>query len=334
MVDLKKTKLNCLDVGSRGGLPEHWKKFSNNLKIDAFDPDIKAEHGEYKYHNGVNWYSYGLARKTEKLDFYITSRPSGSSVFKPHYENMSKYSPKAYWTVKEKRNLEFLSLSDFLTKYKKKSPDLIKLDTQGSELDIIKSLKKNQIDEVLAIEIEVEFIEMYKNQPLFKDIDDFLKKNNFEIMDLRTHRSYRIKDEDRGGFSKKFYNVVNLPNDFSAKLIAGDAIYLKKIDKSILRDKNKLLKILKILVIYHFFDETLAILDDAFKNNFINKKEKNLISNDIRFFSPKISFIYKKNNLIRKFISILKRVLAKYLQKNKIKNKKITAWTFRQWPDQ
>ena len=88
-----------------------------------------------------------------------------------------------------------MSLEDFLKKFKKPSPDLIKLDTQGSELDILKSLSKNNLNNVLGIEIEVEFIEMYKNQPLFGEINSFLSKNNFEILDLRTHRSYRVSDE-------------------------------------------------------------------------------------------------------------------------------------------
>ena len=89
---------------------------------------------------------------------------------------MSKYSPSSYWKVREKRILEFLSFKDFLDKFKKKSPDLIKLDTQGSELDILKSLSSKQLDEVIYIEIEAEFIELYKNQPLFRDIDLYLSK--------------------------------------------------------------------------------------------------------------------------------------------------------------
>ena len=228
MTYINDLKLYCVDLGSRAGLPSHWKRFVKTLEIDAFDPDVNANDKGYKKIKNVKWFSKGLAKKTGKFNFYITSKPSGSSLYKPNDGVMSKYSPSSYWKVREKRILEFLSFKDFLDKFKKKSPDLIKLDTQGSELDILKSLSSKQLDEVICIEIEAEFIELYKNQPLFRDIDLYLSKNNFEIMDLRTHRSFRVLNEIRGGASKKYYDLNNFPNFFSAKLIAGDVFTSKK----------------------------------------------------------------------------------------------------------
>ena len=72
----------------------------------------------------------------------------------------------------------------------------------------MKSLSKNNLNNVLGIEIEVEFIEMYRNQPLFGEINSFLSKNNFEILDLRTHRSYRVSEEVRGGLLKNILILI------------------------------------------------------------------------------------------------------------------------------
>ena len=51
--------------------------------------------------------------------------------------------------------------------------DFLKLDTQGNELNIIKSIG-SKISNVSVIKTEVEMIPMYKNQPLFHDVSSFL----------------------------------------------------------------------------------------------------------------------------------------------------------------
>ena len=56
----------------------------------------------------------------------------------------------------------------------------MKLDTQGSEYDIL-SGGLITIKDVIAIDIEVEFSEMYKNQKLFSNIDEILRNNGFEF---------------------------------------------------------------------------------------------------------------------------------------------------------
>ena len=56
------------------------------------------------------------------------------------------------------------------------------MDIQGGELDALvgsKTLKKT-----LGLEIEVEFQKIYKNQPIFNDIYDFLKENEFIFIDF------------------------------------------------------------------------------------------------------------------------------------------------------
>lgn len=332
MTYIKDLKLYCVDLGSRAGLPSHWEKFVKTLEIDAFDPDVNANDKGYKKIKNVKWYSLGLANKTGRFNFYITSKPSGSSLYEPNDEVISKYSPSSYWRVKEKRKLNFLSFKDFLHKFKKKSPDLIKLDTQGSELDILKSLSSKQLDEVLCIEIEAEFIELYKDQPLFRDIDLFLSKKNFEIMDLRTHRSFRVLNEIRGGALKKYYDLNNFPNFFSAKLVAGDAIYIKKIDETLIKNKLKFVKVIKIMVMYHFFDEAINLVEYVFDKKLIKLQQKNDMINYIIGLTPKIGYKHKQNSFLRKFVSfiyLLKRIFSLTNENDYIK-----GWTVRKWPDQ
>jgi len=62
--------------------------------------------------------------------------------------------------------------------------DFIKLDTQGSELDILKGSDKILRSPLIGLEIEMEFISLYKDQPLFGDVVNFLGSKNFQFIDF------------------------------------------------------------------------------------------------------------------------------------------------------
>jgi len=47
------------------------------------------------------------------------------------------------------------------------------------------------LNNVVGIEVEVEFSELYEKQPLFNDVDNFIRDKGFELFDLR--RGYWIR---------------------------------------------------------------------------------------------------------------------------------------------
>jgi FkbM family methyltransferase len=61
--------------------------------------------------------------------------------------------------------------------------DFIKIDVQGSELAVFQNASRVLADAVL-IQTEVCFLELYKNQPMFSDIDAFLRANGFQFHDF------------------------------------------------------------------------------------------------------------------------------------------------------
>ena len=77
--------------------------------------------------------------------------------------------------IKNTTELEAITLHQFIEQQKIKNIDFIKIDVQGAELDIFKGAKEH-LAQVLTIVSEVEFVPIYKNQPLFGDVYSFLKK--------------------------------------------------------------------------------------------------------------------------------------------------------------
>lgn len=82
-------------------------------------------------------------------------------------------------------------------------PDFLSLDTQGSELAILKGAERALASSVVACVAEVEFHRLYENQPLFGDISAFLSDRGFwfvgfeQILDLAPYR-YPVGLRGRG----------------------------------------------------------------------------------------------------------------------------------------
>ena len=58
--------------------------------------------------------------------------------------------------------------------------DLIKIDVQGAELSIFRNAPRT-LGQTLIIQTEVEFVHLYKEQPLFADVDIFLRDAGFQF---------------------------------------------------------------------------------------------------------------------------------------------------------
>ena len=77
--------------------------------------------------------------------------------------------------------------------------DLLKIDTQGSELDIERG-STNALRETSLIEVEVEFYPMYEGQPVFSDLDPLLRETGFELLYL--NRIFHHRKNFYRGLSK------------------------------------------------------------------------------------------------------------------------------------
>jgi FkbM family methyltransferase len=136
------------------------------------------------------------------------------------------------------------------------APDILSLDTQGSELNILKGGAQTFHDHCVALATEVEFHPMYKGQPLFSAIFDFALRHGFHFV----------------GFTYlQEISPNRLPLGARAKgvLAFGDALFFRNIDsvRSIARSQNELylmlLKLAFIALNFGHLEFALKALDAA-----------------------------------------------------------------------
>ena len=188
---LKKLNINYIfDVGShRGESIDYFIKLKDLKKIQSFEPQkniFLVLKKKYKNNNKVILNQIALSQNENYKDFYINDLSSTSSF--------SRLNKKSLWLkiknkILNKKNpiinkikIRSLTIDKFIKQKKIKKIDLLKIDTEGHELEVLKgALKTIKEHKVKFILIELHFSKMYQNYSK-KKIESFLAKNNFFLL--------------------------------------------------------------------------------------------------------------------------------------------------------
>ena len=177
-------KINSIiDVGANKG-QFALKLFENKFKGNVISFEPLAE--EHKILNDISlnkkkWQiarKCALGRKNIKKKFHISANRESSSLLKilPKHTLLR---PDSKTKKIEIINVEKLdNFHNVITKLKKNL--LLKIDTQGSEMDVLLGAEKI-IKNIKCLFIEVSLIPLYKDQKLWFDIIRYLKKHKFEV---------------------------------------------------------------------------------------------------------------------------------------------------------
>ena len=202
--------LILVDVGARGGIDPRWRPFHSRLSVIAFEPDTaECERQRLIQHPYTIEFVAGAlgANNDEQATLYMTRSPGCWSTLRPNIELCAPYEFGAAMEVIGTQQITLHRMDAVL----KQQPDVIKVDTQGTELHVLRGAS-HLLDRCLCVEVEVEFDYQYVGQPLFADVDVFMRSKGFELRALR--RSFwRLKGRHgsaRGG-----------------KLMHGDALYFR-----------------------------------------------------------------------------------------------------------
>jgi len=238
-----------------------WKIFGSNLTIYGFDADQDAcvqMNAELKARQ-VNWTEkhipLALSNSIEKAKLYVTRFPGCSSLYPPNESYMSRFA--GYLDMIKLESIvevDTTTLDSFCESEEIDEIDFIHLDVQGAELNVLEGASLVLKRSILAVITEVEFTPVYINQPLFGDVDFYLKKQEFTLLDLvistgrGCRRSSPLISKNRAG-----------------SLIWADAFYfrdlIQKGANTQLNTPEKIMKLACIADIMDFTDYALELLE-------------------------------------------------------------------------
>ncbi len=258
---LDSMKMTICNVGSRklGHNDDYGSKdrniFALNLAIYGFDADedaCDAANLELQT-RGNNWKEMqiplALSDQVEEKMLYVTKSLMCTSLYPPNEPYLARFNG-----LSELMDLDFTieiettMLDEFCQSENVEEIDFLQIDVQGADLLVLQGAKEILAHSVLAIQIEVEFSHLYCDQPLFADVDTYLRQQNFTLFDLAS--SYRVRS--RSPIASRVR---------PGQLLWADAFYFRDLLQKSENDPQKLLKLACIADILNFPDYALEIME-------------------------------------------------------------------------
>lgn len=242
------------DYASQG-----WGIFAPRLTIYGFDADADAcdaANADIESRQ-VNWTEkhipLALGRSVGESTLYVTKDPMCSSLYPPNEPYLARFN-----NLPEVANLDFTvgiettTLDSFCQTEGIDEIDFLQVDVQGADLQVLEGASHILGSSILGIQIEVAFSELYVNQPLFADVDTYMRKQGFTFFNLKV------------GLRERARSPI-FSSEFRGQLLWGDAYYFRDLIRediiSHLKTPDQILKLACIADIMDFPDYTLELLE-------------------------------------------------------------------------
>jgi len=234
-----------------------WGIFAPNLKIYGFDADEDTcnEANQDIAVRQINWTEkhipLALNKQIGETTLHVTMSLWCSSLYTPNETYLARFDG-----LSQMMNLDFsvdietTTLDAFCEDEGIDEIDFLQIDVQGADLDVLQGGSK-LLERCKVIQTEVEFSHLYINQPLFADIDIYLRKQGFTLFDLSVAKRTRA--------ISPVYSATRL-----GQILWGDAYYFRDLIRedldSDLKSPHQILKLACIADVMDFPDYALEIL--------------------------------------------------------------------------
>jgi hypothetical protein len=188
-----------VDIGASGTPPDEWLDISHLSCYVGFDPDRRElrEDNSYGFRRFIMVNKAITETNQQEVAFFLTRSPFCSSTLKPNMNALSSYSFTDRFVVEKTAIVPAISLDSALRDAALEYVDWVKLDTQGKDLDILRSLGDQQGKGVLVVEIEPEIMEFYHGEKTFPQAHSYLLENSYWLSNAVFQRFTRISQATR-----------------------------------------------------------------------------------------------------------------------------------------
>jgi FkbM family methyltransferase len=290
----------CLDIGTRWGFNRDLAPIAWAVDMYGFEPDkaecdrlndLYSKRGDSTFRNAII-FPVALGQSMQRRTFYVSTF-GGTSSFRQPNEVANKFSRSNLVTIKEIRELETVPLDDFLAANRLTDIVFMKLDVEGLELEILQSASNLLSSSLLAIALEVVFLNCRTGGAHYSELETFLRDYHFMPMGFLSLRHWRHLDQSSP--------LKYIP--FSKGQIAhGDMLFFRDPDSlegETHQQIELLLKAAVLAIIYGYIDHAYYILERPSVKQYLQSKYDVDFGREIRL----VSLNWASRYMIRRFYS-------------------------------
>ena len=268
---LKGEKINCLDVGSIGGIRGFLEPFKEVIKFYGFEPDpLECKKLNDVFGSELTMFlPYAISSNSTKKKFYVTKDPECSSLLVPDSNHLNRFVFFEKFEVIKILEVECCPLQE-INELKNVEFDIIKVDAQGMDLDILKSAP-GFVDSAFLIEVEPAFSQNYFNEYTIGEMINFMKDNGFKMIQIQPHmisRNNKFSEYDNNG------EIL-----WAETLWIKDYIEIFKNTNQIVLTKSKAIKALLICSILEMYSYGFELAKFLYEHKIIDQKEYEFLDN-------------------------------------------------------
>ncbi|MEO6080089.1 MAG: FkbM family methyltransferase [Steroidobacteraceae bacterium] len=181
--------LTLADVGSAGGLKDRWKPVASRVNALLFEP---REAGGAAQHSGRNRiFPVALGATPGSAALNITAMANMSSMLQPNTSLLGRFRKKGAHAVVTAQQAVAVDTLDLLLEREQLQVDALKVDTQGSEFEILQGSMQALQRSVVLAEVEISFVERYQGQATAATLIGWMQAHGFQLIEIYRMKRYR-----------------------------------------------------------------------------------------------------------------------------------------------
>jgi FkbM family methyltransferase len=238
--------IGFVDIGARGGMHPLVEPIAPAVAVLGFEPDaaecerIRRDAARSRRFARVEIEAAALSDAAGAAILHHVSAPTNSSLRAPNPLFVSRYG-MTKWQEVGLSSLETTTLDEVLFARRAAETDwgeAAKIDTQGTEYEILKGAPRTLRERTLFLCVEVSFCELYDGQKLFSDVELLLRDAGFSFygfdrlfnrsrktLDKRSHWGKERTIQADAYFFKDPFDAPEIRRDLSPRALVVLAVF-------------------------------------------------------------------------------------------------------------
>ena len=199
----------------------------------------------------VTVFGEAIASRRGEAPLYVTRRPGMSSLLESDPEVTAPFFNLERYEVERVETVSTIPLDEAAERHAFTDACFVKLDTQGTELDIMLSGDRLVSGPALGVFVEANLRPFYKGQSLFADLDGHLRSRGFSLFTMN-RTGLRRTGYRRDIYSKRVITWAH------CLYLREPATLLRRGDEAARRDLPRLLA---LALAFQYFDLVFEIVE-------------------------------------------------------------------------